>query len=86
VPARAEWLDGRAWVDGRTREGREWHGALLAVYEALAGLGLDGRAVRVRTRRDVWWMTPEDAEDLLAEAREALEDRECLAREAAAEP
>jgi hypothetical protein len=59
--------------DGRRREWQAWHRAALETGYAVADLEHAGRIVRVRTRRDVFYMLPVDAETLAAEVRRGLD-------------
>jgi hypothetical protein len=46
---------------------------LVRAHLALSELQEAGRIVRVRTRRDVWFMMPDDAADLITEAQEIID-------------
>ena len=63
----------------RTAAKREWSEALVRAHRALSELEQVGRIVRVRTRRDVWFMMPDDAADLITEAQEMIDHHRVLA-------
>lgn len=46
--------------------------ARLRAHLALSDLEQAGRIVRVRTRRAVWFMVPDDAADLITEAQQSI--------------
>ena len=62
----ADKLTGRdQWsprLDGRTRAGKAWHEAAWQASCALADFEATGLVVRFITRREVLWMTMQDAE------------------------
>jgi hypothetical protein len=47
--------------------------ALRVPHRGLSELEEAGRIVRVRTRRGVWFMVPDDAADLITEAQEMID-------------
>jgi hypothetical protein len=63
--------------DGRTREGKAWMAATLAVAEAIGDLEARGEVVRVRVwDRSPWWMLPGHAAALAAEVAEGIAEAE----------